>query len=192
MRHDPAPSTCSLLARRQRLVLLGGLQPVAVNISRRAAVRQFELTHCPTSWATSRWSEVFLDPTAAAADPHRVERRASRPDPHHRGPQAGRRGRAAERGAPAAPLPPRTLERQAARHWLDIPLGDHRAAAVRTPRRPRQPHVDHEARQACESSPEWGGTYRGDSHEAALLQAGLPENGRPAIFARAGPDDGRP
>ena len=33
-------------------------------------------------------------------------------------------------GAPAAPLPPRTLERQAARHRLDLPLGDHRAAAV--------------------------------------------------------------
>ena len=86
-------------------------------------------------------------------DPHRVERRASPPDPHHRGPQAGRRGRAAERGAPAAPLPPRTLERQAARHRLDIPLGDHRAAAVRTLRRPRQPHVDHEARQAARAPP---------------------------------------
>ena len=72
---------------------------------------------------------------------------------HHRGPQAGRRGRAAERGAPAAPLPPRTLERQAARHRLDLPLGDHRAAAVRTPRRPRQPHVDHEARQAARAPP---------------------------------------
>ena len=86
-------------------------------------------------------------------DPHRVERRASRLGPHHRGPQAGRRGRAAERGAPAAPLPPRTLERQAARHRLDIPLGDHRAAAVRTARRPRQPHVDHEARQAARAPP---------------------------------------
>ena len=53
----------------------------------------------------------------------------------------------------AAPLPPRTLERQAARHRLDIPLGDHRAAAVRTPRRPRQPHVDHEARQAARAPP---------------------------------------
>ena len=97
-------------------------------------------------------AEAFLGPATSAGtnhlpartdfillnrpDPHRVERRVSRPGPHHRGPQAGRRGRAAERGAPAAPLPPRTLERQAARHRLDLPLGDHRAAAVRTPRRP--------------------------------------------------------
>ena len=38
-------------------------------------------------------------------DPHSDERQASRPGPHHRGPH-GRRGRAAERGAPAAPRTP--------------------------------------------------------------------------------------
>ena len=40
--------------------------------------------------------------------------------------------------------------------------------------------------------PSEGEPYRGDSHEAALCKPDFPENGRPAIFARAGPDDGRP
>ena len=40
--------------------------------------------------------------------------------------------------------------------------------------------------------PSEGGTYRGDSHETALCKPDFPKNGRPAIFARAGPDDGQP
>ena len=40
--------------------------------------------------------------------------------------------------------------------------------------------------------PSEGGTYRGDSHETALCKPDFPKNGRPAIFPRAGPDDGQP
>ena len=71
-------------------------------------VGSFTVTFSASPSTSSKFCRGSRSRTIASPrpDPHRVERQASRPGPHHRGPHAVRRGRAAERGAPAAPRTP--------------------------------------------------------------------------------------